>query len=162
MTLVWRYCAYSIFFPFCLIVNHLNYIVIAFIHDVYHGNGVAISNGVVIAILFDLLMRLSYLFDKCKFKEITDTELKDYDGQPYTQNEHDSILILLLIFKILAGLFLVGCLLFDILLYYVLPTNNFDNATNHLITLYQTTAFSLLQLLSTSSCKSATDLQLEF
>ena len=34
---IWRYCAYSIVFPLCCAANHLNFIIIAFIHDVYHA-----------------------------------------------------------------------------------------------------------------------------
>ena len=140
----WRYCAYSVLFPFCLIVNHLNYIVIAFIHNVYHATGVAIIYGIVISVLFGVLMQLSYWIDKCKFKETTDEELLNFDQQLFIPNNHKntcSTLFGILVFKILAGFFLVGCLLFDVLLYYVLPINNaFDDATNHLITLYQTTA----------------------
>ena len=48
----WRYWAYSVVFPLCLIVNHSNYIIIAFVHDVYHAIAVAIIYGVVIAVLF--------------------------------------------------------------------------------------------------------------
>ena len=139
----WRYCAYSVVFPYCLIVNHSNYIIIAFIHDVYHATGVAIIYGVVISALFGVLMQISYWFDKCKFKEITDIELQNFSRQPFNSGDHNITrytLIGILVFKIIAGLFLVGCLLFDILLYYLLPTNDFDNATNHLMTLYQTTA----------------------
>ena len=140
----WRYCTYSVLFPFCLIVNHLNYIVIAFIHDVYHATGVAIIYGVVISILFGVLMQLSYWIDKCKFKETTDKELQNFNQQDFDANKQQNTpgtLFGILVFKILAGFFLVGCLLFDVLLYYVLPINNaFDDATNHLITLYQTTA----------------------
>ena len=138
----WRYCTYCIVFPFCLIVNHINYIIIAFIHDVYHAIGVAIIYGVVISALFGVLMQMSYWFDKCKFQEMKDAELQEVTGETNLgkHNITQTALVLLLIFKILAGLFLVGCLLFDILLYYVLPTNDFDSATNHLITLYQTTA----------------------
>ena len=138
----WRYCAYSVAFPFCLIANHSNYIVIAFIHDVYHAIGVAIIYGVVISALFGVLMQMSYLFDKLFFKEMNNPEDPSINGDTDlgSHNITRYTLIGLLVFKILAGLFLVGCLLFDIFLYYVLPTNDFDNATNHLITLYQTTA----------------------
>ena len=138
----WRYCTYSVAFPFCLIVNHSNYIVIAFIHDVYHAIGVAIIYGVVISALFGVLMQMSYLFDKLFFKEMNNPEDPSINGDTDlgSHNITRYTLIGLLVFKILAGLFLVGCLLFDIFLYYVLPTNDFDNATNHLITLYQTTA----------------------
>ena len=139
----WRYCSYSVIFPFCLIVSHINYIIIAFIHDIYHATVVAIIYGVIISALFGVLMQISYWFDKCKFKEITDIELQNFNRQPFNSGDHNITrytLIGILVFKIIAGLFLVGCLLFDILLYYVLPTDDFDNATNHLITLFQTTA----------------------
>ena len=142
----WRYCTYSVVFPFCLIVNHSNYIIIAFIHDVYHAIGVAIIYGVVISALFGVLMQMSYWFDKCKFKEIPDQQYQRFNVQTFIRNDRENHNITryalngLLVVKLIAGLFLVGCLLFDILLYYVLPTNDFDNATNHLLTLYQTTA----------------------
>ena len=48
---VWRSCAYSFMFPLCCIANHLNYIIIAFIHDLYHATSVAIAYGVVILAL---------------------------------------------------------------------------------------------------------------
>ena len=145
----WRYCAYSVVFPFCLIANHSNYIIIAFIHDVYHAIGVAIIYGVVISALFGVLMQMSYLFDKCKFKEITDEQLQRFNVQTFIPDDRRNhnihnitryTLNGLLVIKLVAELFMVGCLLFDIFLYYVLPTNDFDNATNHLLTLYQTTA----------------------
>ena len=147
----WRYCAYSILFPLCLIMNHFNYIDIAFIHDVYHAIGVATIYGVIIAILFGALMHVSYFYDKCLFGGKTNEQVKQkIDDYEQLTNERDidiseyditcCDLFRLLILKISVAIFLVGCLLFDILLYYFAPTKDFDNITNHLITLYQTTA----------------------
>ena len=153
----WRYCAYSILFPLCLIMNHFNYIVIAFTHNVYHAIGVATLYGVIIAILFGALLHVSYCYDKCLFwGKIDDYEplTNERDIQASSRDIEASsrdidiskydityrALFCLLILKISVAIFLVGCLLFDILLYYFTPTKDFDNITNHLITLYQTTA----------------------
>jgi len=40
---VWRSCAYSFMFPLCCLANHLNYIILAFVHDLYHATSVAIA-----------------------------------------------------------------------------------------------------------------------
>ena len=112
-----EYCTNSVVFPFCLIVNHLNYIIIAFIHDVYHATDVAIIYGVVISALFGVLMQMSYWFDKCKFKEITDIELQNFNRQPFNPDDYNIhnitryTLIDPLVFKIIGGFFLVGSLL---------------------------------------------------
>ena len=61
---VWRSCAYSFMFPLCFIANHLNYIIIAFIHDLYHATSVAVAYGVVILAFYGILRELSYLMKK--------------------------------------------------------------------------------------------------
>ena len=74
---LWRYCVYSILFPLCCIANHLNYIIIAFIHDLYHATSVAIVYGVVVLFFYGFLKQVSnlignhkYLIEKCKYNRL--------------------------------------------------------------------------------------------
>ncbi len=61
-----QFCAYSIIFPFCNLANHFHYIIIAFIHDVYHAIGVALVYGILIVVLCEALVQLPKVFENCK------------------------------------------------------------------------------------------------
>ena len=114
----WRFCAYSIVFPLSCVANHLNYIIIAFIHDLPHATSVAIVYGVVLLFFYGLLKQVSYLCGGCA------TTLR---------------LVCLLIGKLILMLFLSGYIAFSILLYFFLPIDDeLDNAANHFISIYQT------------------------
>lgn len=58
---LWRFCAYSMIFPLFVVANHLNFIIIAFIHDVYHATGVALIYGIIIFFLYGALIQLPEL-----------------------------------------------------------------------------------------------------
>ena len=130
---LWRYCVYSILFPLCCIANHLNYIIIAFIHDLYHATSVAIVYGVVVLFFYGFLKQVSYLIgnpkyliEKCKYQLIKEFFMHHY-------------MVVLLIIKLTLILFLSGYVAFSILLYVFLPIDNeFDTAANHFISIYQT------------------------
>ena len=62
----WKFCAYSIVFPLSCVANHLNYIIIAFIHDLPHATSVAIVYGIVLLFFYGLLKQVSYLRGACK------------------------------------------------------------------------------------------------
>ena len=117
----WKFCAYSIVFPLSCVANHLNYIIIAFIHDLPHATSVAIVYGVVLLFFYGLLKQVSYLRGACKSAATTPK------------------LVCLLIGKLILILFLSGYIAFSILLYFFLPIDDeLDNAANHFISIYQT------------------------
>ena len=51
----WRFCAYSSFFSLACILNHLNFIIIAFIHNLYHATSITIVYGIIIVIIILML-----------------------------------------------------------------------------------------------------------
>ena len=111
------YYSYSIIFPLCCIANHLNYIIIAFVHNLYHATSVAIVYGVVILFIYGALQQVSYLLGN---------KIKAYQ----------------LLIKPIVVIFLSGYVVFDIILYFFLPIDNaFDDAANHFISIYQTVIF---------------------
>jgi len=125
----WRFCAYSIIFPLCCIANHFNYIIIAFIHDVYHATSVAIVYGAVFLFGYGILQQFSYLLGNinCQDKE---------DEGDSGENKCLYIFWLLKPFLVLClGLYVA----LDIILYFFLPIDDdFDDAANNFISLYQT------------------------
>ena len=65
----WKFCAYSVIFPLCTLANHFHYIIIAFIHDVYHATGVALVYGILIIIIYEALVQLPKILIKlCEIK----------------------------------------------------------------------------------------------
>ncbi len=70
----WKFCAYSMIFPFCILANHFHYIVIAFIHDVYHATGVAFVYGILIITVYEALVQLPKIFEKCRKCPSNDSE----------------------------------------------------------------------------------------
>ena len=124
----WHFCAYSVFFPLCCLFNHLNYIIIAFIHDLYHATGVAIVYGIVTVSLYLLLDNIPYILCCKRIKE--------------------SLLTLQLL-KIALVLALLGYVSMGIALYFFIPIQKaFDDAANHFLSIYNTTAvfFTMLVL----------------
>jgi hypothetical protein len=116
----WQYCAYSSFFPFCCLLNHLNYIIIAFINDLYHATSVAAVYGVIIVFVYVLLDNIPYLL-RCKAMKESMFKLQ-----------------IVKMVTVALLLFYVGL---DIALYFVLPIRNgFDDAANHFLSIYNTTA----------------------
>ena len=116
----WQYCAYSAFFPFCCLFNHLNYIIIAFIHDLYHATGVAIVYGMIVIFLYVMLDNIPHILRCHSIKEN---------------------LLALQVIKIIAVVLLLGYVATDILLYFFIPIRNaFDDAANHFLSIYNTTA----------------------
>ena len=116
----WQYCAYSIFFPLCCLFNHLNYIIIAFIHDLNHATSVAIVYGIVTVSLYLLLDNIPYVLCCKRIKE--------------------SLPVLQLI-KILLVLVLLGYISMGIVLYFLLPIQNaFEDAANNFLSIYNTIA----------------------
>ena len=117
----WKFCAYSIVFPLSCVANHLNYIIIAFIHDLPHATSVAIVYGIVLLFFYGLLKQVSYLRGACKSAVTTPK------------------LVCLLFVKLVLILFLSGYIAVSILLYFFLPIDDeLDNAANHFISIYQT------------------------
>ncbi len=161
----WKFCAYSIIFPLCNLANHFHYIVIAFIHDVYHATGVALVYGILIVILYEALVQLPKIFANCKdlcikcytcikccksiknFGKDNDNENDAGSKTPLTQtcdnnesrqSENTEFYIHILVAKIIVIVILIGYFIYNILIYHYLPINKaFDDATNHLIGLYQ-------------------------
>jgi hypothetical protein len=113
----WQFCAYSMFFPLCCLFNHFNYIIIAFIHDLYHATSVAIAYGVIILFLYLMLDNIPYVL-RC------------------TKN-----MLALQGMKFVAIILLLGYVVIDIVLYFYIPIRNaFDDAANHFISVYNTIA----------------------
>lgn len=112
----WWFCAYSMLFPLCCLLNHLNYIIIAFIHDLYHATGVAIAYGVIAIFLYVMLDNIPYVLP---WKNLLATQ-----G-----------------IKFLAVCALILYVAMDIVLYFYIPIESaFDDAANHFISIYNTTA----------------------
>ena len=117
----WTFYMYSRLFPLCCLANHLNYIIIAFIHDLYHATSVAIVYGVIIIFLSVMLNRLPYVFFKNCMKK-------------------DWILSLIFFVKFIAVFVLLGYVTIDILVYFFIPIERaFEDAANHFISIYSTT-----------------------
>ena len=122
----WTFCMYSMLFPLCCLANHLNYIVIAFIHNLYHATSVAIVYGVIIIFLSVMLDRLPYVI----FRKLIE------------KNELNNCLLLRILFlKVIVVILLLGYVTLDILVYFFLPIEEpFEDAANHFISVYSTTA----------------------
>ncbi len=119
---VWWYCAYSYLFPLCSLANHLNYIVIACIHNLTHGSGVAMIYGIVILFFYAILREFSYLF-----------------GNKLREKNCSHPLLLMAVGKIILIAFLSVYVQFNVLLLYFLPIDNeIEKAATHLISIYQT------------------------
>ena len=137
----WTCCAYTIIFPLSCVANHFNYIIIAFIHDLYHATSIAIAYGIMIVFIFGALKQLSFILGKphklCKGPN----DYRNFDDAQQQGNcwyKHN--LVIQFIIKTIIALFLCGYAMFDIALYFTLPINNaFDDAANHFISIYQTT-----------------------
>lgn len=123
----WQFCAYSVFFPLCCLFNHLNYIIIAFMHDLYHATSIAIIYGIIVIFLYVLLDNIPHVMC-CKIKKS---------------------MLALQTLKIIAVLLLLGYVTIDVLLFFMIPNRNaLDDAANHFLSVYNTTAvfFTVLVL----------------
>ena len=121
----WTFCMYSMLFPLCCLANHLNYIIIAFIHDLYHATSVAIVYGIITIFLSVMLDRLPYVTFR---KQI---EKKD---------DVNWLLLGILVVKIIAVTVLLGYVTIDIIVYFFIPIEEaFEDAANHFISVYSTT-----------------------
>jgi hypothetical protein len=119
----WQFCAYSIFFPLCCLFNHFNYIIIAFIHDLYHATSVAIAYAVIIFFLYLMLDNIPHVL-RC------------------TKN-----MLALQVMKFVAIILLLGYVVIDIVLYFYIPIRNaLDDAANHFTSVYNTIAVLLTTL----------------
>jgi competence protein ComGC len=115
----WQFCAYSMLFPLCCLSNHFNYIIIAFIHDLYHATSVAIAYGVIILFLYLMLDYIPYVFQCTAVKNM----------------------LVLQFIKIGVITLLSAYVVFEIVLFFFIPIRNaFDDAANHIISVYNTTA----------------------
>ena len=121
---LWEFCTYSTLFPLCSILNHLNYIIIAFINNLYHATGVAIGYGVIIVFFYVAVDRIPHIL-------CLDHSRKQGRGWH---------LVLLQVLKVSFLVLLSGYIAVDIILYVFIPIENaFDDAANHFISVYQTT-----------------------
>ena len=121
---LWEFCTYSTLFPLCSILNHLNYIIIAFINNLYHATGVAIGYGVIIVFYYVAVDRIPHIL-------CLDQSRKQSRGWH---------LVLLQVLKVSFLVLLSGYIAVDIILYFFIPIENaFDDAANHFISVYQTT-----------------------
>ncbi len=73
----WKFCAYSSFFPLACVLNHLNYIIIAFIHNLYHATSISLIYGVVGIFIYVMLDRLPYLLQFFLKLFVDDTDYED-------------------------------------------------------------------------------------
>ena len=101
---IWKYCAYSILFPLCCVANHLNYIVIAFIHNMLHAINMAGVYTLVGIFLSATLTNISYLVDK----------------RIHNKNRHP--MAIQLIVKMAAAALLCGYIAYATLFYILLPS----------------------------------------
>ena len=119
----WIFCKYSTLFPLCCLLNHLNYIIIAFIHNLYHATSVAIVYGVIIIFLSIVLDRLPHALWNDKVRIPNSRQLNG-----------------ILLAKFIAVLVLLGYITMDILIYFFLPIEDaFEDAANNFISIYSTT-----------------------
>ena len=123
----WKYlltfCMYSTLFPLCCLANHLNYIIIAFIHDLYHATSVAIVYGVIIIFLSIMLNRLPYVFFKKWMEDMT-----------------GKLMLTILVVKVVVVMVLLSYVTIDIIVYFFIPIERaFEDAANHFISVYSTT-----------------------
>ena len=116
------FCMYSMLFPLCCLANHLNYIIIAFIHNLYHATSVAIVYGVIIIFLSVMLNRIPVFFKKW---------MEDMTGR---------LMLIILVVKIIVVVVLLGYVIIDIIVYFFIPIERaFEDAANHFISVYSTT-----------------------
>ncbi len=130
----WKFCAYSLFFPLACVLNHLNYIIIAFIFNLYHATSIALIYGVVGIFIYVMLDRLPYSFEFFKSS-------KDLRNNVYW--------ITLFFLKAGAVILLGGYVAFDGVIYYFVPIDiSFDVFGNNFLSIYNTVVVFLTALVA--------------
>ncbi len=146
----WRFCAYSSFFPLACLINHLNYIIIAFTFNLYHATSIALIYGVVGIFIYVMLDRLPYLLQF--FLKLCKNNAEYEDKAWY--------LIVLFITKagvvIVLGLYVVS----DGLVYYFVPIDNSFDIAGHIIPSNNILTNLLIFLYFVSSFREDTDRRL--
>ncbi len=124
----WKFCAYSSFFPLACLINHLNYIIIAFTFNLYHATSIALIYGGVGIFIYVVLDRLPYV---------------------YSLQNNNEYWISLFITKALAVVILGLYVVFDGVIYYLVPIDiSFDIAGNNFLSIYNTVVVFLTTLVA--------------
>lgn len=126
-TLSPKYALYFMLFPIFILTGHADTIIIGFIHNVYHASAVFILYGIAFAISVSSLRMISVV--ACKQAS------KSKETQFSTER---CVFITIFTVILIVIFFFFGCF---ISMYILLPINvAIDDGSNHLITLYQSTA----------------------
>ena len=134
----WKFCAYSITFPLCCFLNHINYIIIAFVHDLYHATSAVVAYGVIIIFCYCVLNEITSIMHEYRKKK---------NGWKCVQN--NNLLAVQVILFLTIIVLLVCYVASDVALYFCLPINDaFEDAPNHFISIYQTAIIFLTALVS--------------
>ena len=132
----WEFCAYSIIFPLCCFLNHVNYIIIAFVHDLYHATSAVVTYGILLVFCYSMLNEMTSIIHE--FRNNWTIKSVGWKYLAFIQ----SILFV-------AVLLLIGYVALDVGLYFSLPINDaFQDAPNHFISIYQTSIIFLTALVS--------------
>ncbi len=140
----WKFCAYSLFFPLACVLNHLNYIIIAFTFNLYHATSIALIYSVVGIFIYVMLDRLPYsfqFFESCEmFKSCKDLICSKNDNVYWI-----SLFVLKAGAVIVLGLYVA----FDGVIYYLVPIDiSFDVFGNNFLSLYNTVVVFLTALVA--------------
>ncbi len=144
----WTFCAYSLFFPLACVLNHLNYIIIAFTFNLYHATSIALIYGVVGIFIYVMLDRLPYslqFFKSCK-NPIFCKNKKWMSIFVFCKNKKWMIIFVL---KALAVIVLGLYVAFDGVIYYFVPIDiSFDVFGNNFLSIYNTVIVFLTALVA--------------